>query len=70
MLLLLPYGHVHLVTHITITLHLFDADLSFIFLFPLYEDHTGQNIVGGVLDILENWYLDQDKIVAVTTERV
>ena len=35
---------------------------------PLYEDHTGQNIADAILDVLENWALDKDQLVAVTTD--
>ncbi len=36
---------------------------------PLYDDHTGQNISDALLDVLENWELKQDKVVAVTTDK-
>jgi len=35
---------------------------------PLFEDHTGENIAAALQDILENWSLSTDKLVAVTTD--
>ena len=58
--------------YITFTIHLIDEEWNLVSFcletVPLYEDHTGQNIGEAVLDILENWDLDKDKIVAVTTD--
>ena len=34
---------------------------------PLFEDHTGQNIAEAIDDILENWGLSKDNLVAITT---
>ena len=35
---------------------------------PLLSDHTGQNIVETLKDVLTNWNLDHDKLVATTTD--
>jgi len=35
---------------------------------PLFEDHTGQNIREGIQDILMNWNLTPDSLVATTTD--
>ena len=35
---------------------------------PLFEDHTGQNIAEAIDDILENWGLSKEKLVAITTD--
>ena len=34
----------------------------------LFEDHTGQNIREGIQDILMNWNLTPDSLVATTTD--
>ena len=58
--------------YITFSLHLIDADWNLVSFCldtaPLYEDHTGQNIADAILDVLENWALDKDQLVAVTTD--
>ena len=58
--------------YITFTIHLIDEEWNLVSFcletVPLYEDHTGQNIGDAVLDILENWGLDKDKLVVVTTD--
>ena len=48
-------------TYLSYTVH-FIADV------PLFEDHMGQNIAEAILDILENWGLSQDNLVAITTD--
>lgn len=35
---------------------------------PLFQDHTGQNIAEAIKDILENWELSPDNLVATTTD--
>lgn len=35
---------------------------------PLYEDHTGLNIAGTFKDVLANWELPLDKLIAATTD--
>ena len=35
---------------------------------PLFEDHTGQNIGEAIQDILMNWNLTPDSLVATTTD--
>ena len=35
--------------------------------FPLHEDHTGKNLADAVTDVLTNWNLNADQIVAATT---
>ena len=35
---------------------------------PLLSDYTGQNIVETLKDVLTNWNLDHDKLVATTTD--
>ena len=35
---------------------------------PLFEDHTGQNIAEAFQDILANWSLTPDNLVATTTD--
>ena len=35
---------------------------------PLFEDHTGQNIAEAFQDILSNWSLSPDNLVATTTD--
>ena len=35
---------------------------------PLFEDHTGQNIGEAIQDILMNWNLSPDSLVATTTD--
>ena len=60
--------------YITFSLHLIDADWNLVSFCldtaPLYEDHTGQNIADAILDVLENWALDKDQLVAVTTDKI
>ena len=34
----------------------------------MYEDHTGQNLADAVTDVLGNWDLRVDQIVATTTD--
>ena len=36
--------------------------------FPLYEDHTGQNLADAVTDMLGNWDVRADQVVATTTD--
>ncbi len=58
--------------YITFTIHTISEDWSLasfcLETVPLYEDHTGQNIADAVLDILGNWSLNKEKLVAVTTD--
>ena len=35
---------------------------------PSYEDHTGENIAAALQDILENWNLSTEKLIATTTD--
>ena len=35
---------------------------------PLYEDHTGANIAEAIQDVLQNWSLSPEKLVATTTD--
>ena len=35
---------------------------------PSYEDHTGENIANTLQDVLENWQLSSEKLVATTTD--
>ena len=59
------------IPYMTFTVHFIDEDWilqSFrIGTFPLYEDHTGQNIAKAVTDVLNNWDLTTDQLVATTT---
>ena len=56
----------------TFTVHFSDKDWilqSFcVGTFPLYEDHTGQNIAEAVTDILNNCDMTSDQLVATTTD--
>ena len=36
--------------------------------FPLYENYTGQNLSEAVTDVLANWDLKPDQLVATTTD--
>lgn len=36
---------------------------------PLFVDHTGQNIADVISDILDNWNLSRDNLVASTTDK-
>ena len=53
-------------SYITFTIHLIDEEWNLVYFcletVPLYEDYTGPNIGNAVLDILENWGLDKDKL--------
>ena len=35
---------------------------------PSYEDHTGENIAAALQDVLENWQLSSENLVATTTD--
>ena len=35
---------------------------------PLFDDHTGQNIADTVIDVLSNWELKDENLVATTTD--
>jgi len=54
------------------TVHFIDSDWILqsycLDILPLFEDHTGENIAAALQDILENWSLSTDKLVAVTTD--
>ena len=56
----------------TITIHFIGSDwelTSFCLeTVPLFVDHTGQNIADAILDILDNWDLSRDNLVASTTD--
>ena len=58
--------------YMTFTIHFIDNswDLRSFCLdtVPLYTDHTGQNIADAVTDILENWGLHTDGLIATTTD--
>ena len=36
--------------------------------FPLYENHTGENLSEAVTDVLANWDLTPDQLIATTTD--
>ena len=58
--------------YITVTLHFIDYEWNLksfcLDTVSMYDDHTGQNISDALLDVLENWELKQDKVVAITTD--
>ena len=35
---------------------------------PLFDDHTGQNITDTIQDVLSNWGLQAESLIAVTTD--
>ena len=59
-------------SYMTITIHFICSDwelTSFCLeTVPLYTDHTGQNIADAISDILDNWDLSRDNLVATTTD--
>ena len=55
--------------YITFTIHFIDSNWELLsFCFPLYDDHTGQNIADATTDILDNWKLTKENLVAMTTD--
>ena len=59
-------------SYMTITIHFISSDWELnsfcLETVPLFTDHTGQNIADAILDILENWNLSRDNLVATTTD--
>ena len=57
--------------YMTITIHFISSDWELISFcletVPLFTDHTGQNIADALSDILDNWDLSQNNLVATTT---
>ena len=35
---------------------------------PLFEDHTGENIIDSLLDVMANWVLSLENLVVTTTD--
>ncbi len=72
MLQLPTFGRGSCDPYITVTLHFIDYEWNLksfcLDTVPMYDDHTGQNISDALLDVLENWELKQDKVVAITTD--
>ena len=63
------------ITHVafmSFTVHFIDEDWILrsycLDTIPSYEDHTGENIAGALQDVLENWQLSSEKLVATTTD--
>ena len=60
------------VPYMTFTIHFIDNEWVLksycLCTFPLYEDHTGQNLADAVTDVLGNWDLRADQVVATTTD--
>ena len=60
------------VPFMTVTIHFIDNEWVLrsycLSTFPLYEDHTGQNLADAITDVLANWDLRADQIVATTTD--
>ena len=60
------------IPYMTFTVHFIDREWALrsfcLCTFPLYEDHTGQNLADAVTDVLANWDLNLDQIVATTTD--
>ena len=58
--------------YITFTIHFIDSNWELrsfcLDTIPLYEDHTGQNIADATTDILDNWKLTKENLVAMTTD--
>ena len=58
--------------YLSYTIHFIDDDWQLqsycLDTVPLFEDHTGQNIAEAILDILENWGLNRENLVATTTD--
>ena len=58
--------------YLSYTVHFIDDDWQLQSLcldtVPLFENHTGENIAETILDILENWGLSRDNLVAITTD--
>jgi len=58
--------------YMTFTIHFIDSnwDLRSFCLeaTPLYADHTGQNIADAIVDILDNWELSTNGLIATTTD--
>ena len=56
----------------SLTVHFVDREWSLrsfcLGTFPLYENHTGQNLSEAVTDALANWDLKPDQLVATTTD--
>ena len=56
----------------SLTIHFVDSEWSLrsfcLGTFPLYENHTGQNLSEPVTDVLANWDLKPDQLVATTTD--
>ena len=59
-------------SYITFTIHFIDNNSELwsfcLDTIPLYDDHTGQNIAHATTNILDNWKLTKENLVAMTTE--
>ena len=60
------------VPFMSVTVHFVDSEWSLwsfcLGTFPLYENHTGQNLSEAVTDILANWDLKPDQLIVTTTD--
>ena len=58
--------------YITFTIHFIDSNWELrsfcLDTIPLYDDHTGQNIADATTNILDNWKLTKENLVAMTTD--
>ena len=60
------------IPYMTFTVHSIDNEWSLqsfcLGSFPAFEDHTGQNLSEAVTNVLANWELTIEQIVAITTD--
>ena len=58
--------------YLSFTIHFIDNDWKLqsfcLDTVPLFDDHTGQNIANTVIDVLSNWELKDENLVATTTD--